>query len=268
MTQFRPSRFEILPLVVKNLVIINVLFLIAQNTIGKSEAFPMFDIFALHHVQSSKFQPWQIVTHMFLHANFWHLFGNMFGLWVFGARLESLWGPRRFLTFYFLCGIGAALIQLTSLWFVASPLLNDFAYLRDHLSFNSLYDFSVKYLPDLAETLRQQPTINDPAVLQSTFAGIQSKVDGAISGSTVGASGAVYGVIAAFVYLFPNDLLYLYAMIPIKAKFIGLVYLGLTVYGLVQDSRSDNTAHWAHLGGALVGFLLVLTWNKSRKRFY
>src|SRR5688500_7984248 len=108
MTEFRPGRFEILPLIIKNLLIINVLFFLAQNTIGGET---LLDLLALHHVKSPLFQPWQLITHMFLHANIGHLIGNMFALWMFGAILESLWGPKRFLTFYFICGIGAAILH-------------------------------------------------------------------------------------------------------------------------------------------------------------
>src|SRR5690349_15763030 len=109
MTEFRPGRFEVLPAVIKNLLIINVLFFLAQYTIGKGGYFDMEDFLALHHVKSPLFKPWQLVTHLFLHGGFWHLFWNMFGLWMVGSVLETVWGPKRFLTFYFICGIGAAL---------------------------------------------------------------------------------------------------------------------------------------------------------------
>src|SRR5688572_5424997 len=141
MTEFRPSRFEILPLIIKNLLIVNVLFFLAQNTIGKQGFFDMEDLLALHHVKSPLFQPWQLITHMFLHGPFMHLLGNMFALWMFGSILENLWGPKRFLTFYFICGIGAALIHLAFLWYDYSGLLNDFMALKAHPRPDAVYSF-------------------------------------------------------------------------------------------------------------------------------
>ncbi len=111
MTEFRPTRFEILPLIIKNLLIINVLFFLAQKTIGLQGFLNLENVLALHHVSSPLFKPWQLITHMFLHGSIMHLVGNMFALWMFGSVLENLWGPKRFLTFYFICGIGAALLQ-------------------------------------------------------------------------------------------------------------------------------------------------------------
>src|SRR4051794_11448702 len=117
MTQFRPSSFQVLPLVIKNLIIINVLVYLAQVTVGEGHYFNMENLFGLHHVKSPLFQPWQIITHLFLHGSFGHIFFNMLSLWMFGSVLENLWGPKKFLTFYFICGIGAALVHLTFLWF-------------------------------------------------------------------------------------------------------------------------------------------------------
>src|SRR4028118_299696 len=132
MTEFRPTSFQILPVVIKNLLIINVLVFLAQKTLGASGLISMGDLFGLHHVNSPLFQPWQIITHLFMHGDFMHLFGNMFALWMFGARLENLWGPKRFLTFYFLCGIGAALIQLASLWYQYHDVVNTYFTIRNH----------------------------------------------------------------------------------------------------------------------------------------
>ena len=113
MTEFRPSSFQILPMVVKNLLIINGLFFLAQNTLqGPTSSFSIENVLALHAWQSSLFKPWQLITHMFLHGDIWHIFGNMFALWMFGSVLENLWGSKRFLTFYIICGLGAALMHL------------------------------------------------------------------------------------------------------------------------------------------------------------
>src|SRR5215210_3712058 len=105
----------------------------------------MEDLFGLHHVNSPLFQPWQIITHLFMHGDFMHLFGNMFALWMFGARLENVWGPKRFLTFYFLCGIGAALIHLTFLWYDYQGLLNEFLMLKFNPSPDRIVAFYNSY---------------------------------------------------------------------------------------------------------------------------
>ena len=275
MTEFRPSRFEILPTVVKNLLIINVLFFLAQNTIGAAgSSFNMLDVLALHHVKSPLFQPWQLVTHRFLHGNFMHLFGNMFALWMFGSILENVWGPKRFLTFYFLCGIGAALLHLAFLWYDYNDLLNAFLTLKMQPSPEKIVSFYNTY------GLTEDPSANsllrlyladpgDSNNVQQVVNYISGATYNVISRPTLGASGAVFGVLAAFVYLFPNTYIYLYFFVPVKAKWMGLFYFGYEIVMALQNSAGDNVARWAHIGGGVVGFLLVITWNKrKRKTFY
>jgi membrane associated rhomboid family serine protease len=273
MTEFRPSRFEVLPVVIKNLLIVNVLFFLAQKTIGAGGMFDMVDLLALHHVKSPLFQPWQIVTHMFLHGDFWHLFGNMFALWMFGAILENVWGPKRFLTFYFLCGIGAALIHLTFLWYDYHGLLNEFLTLKLNPTPERILAFYKTYGLGHDPTGRGTSLLNNylaypdnTEYVQQVVNYISDKTYLAVSNATLGASGAVFGVLAAFVYLFPNTYIYLYFFVPVKAKWMGLVYFGIELFSAIQNSAGDNVARWAHIGGGLVGFLLVITWNKKNRR--
>lgn len=270
MTEFRPTRFEILPTVIKNLLIINVLFFLAQNTIGQSTFINMEDVLALHHIKSPLFRPWQIITHLFLHGNLGHLFANMFALWMFGSILENIWGPKRFLTFYFLCGVGAALIQLASLWWQYHELLNHFVNVRMNPSPDNVFAFYREHGISGNEARRMLDMyVRDPSNVQyvrSVLADISNSTYAVINTSTIGASGAVFGILAAFIYLFPNNLIYLYFLFPIKAKWIGLVYFGSEIYLALVRNPGDNIAHWAHLGGGLVGFLLVLTWNKRSQR--
>jgi membrane associated rhomboid family serine protease len=274
MTEFRPSRFEILPPIIKNLLIVNVLFFLAQYTLGSQGWFDMKDVLALHHVKSPLFKPWQLVTYLFLHADIGHLLGNMFGLWMFGSILENLWGPKRFLTFYFICGIGAGLIHLGFLWIDYLPLLNDFTLLKMHPSTEGLVSFYQKYglFEDLQATNLVNNYLKDQSnslALEQALSHISDITYRAVSFPTLGASGAVFGVLAAFVYLFPNTYIYLYFLVPIKAKWMGLAYFAMEIYYAIQNSAGDNVARWAHLGGGLVGFILVLTWNRTnRKRFY
>lgn len=227
MAEFRPMGFNILPVVVKNLLIINGLVFLAQITIERSGSTWMFDNLALHDIRSPLFKPHQLITYLFLHGGFMHIFGNMFALWMFGSTLENVWGPKRFLMFYMICGIFAGILHLGTLYFEFKQYWDMFAFLH----------------PGDQETL--------------------------IRSWTVGASGAVFGVLAAFGYLFPNSLIYIYAVVPIKAKWFVMIYAGAELYLAIQNSAGDTVAHWAHLGGALVGILMVLYWNRTnRRRFY
>ncbi|QEC68587.1 rhomboid family intramembrane serine protease [Panacibacter ginsenosidivorans] len=234
MTDFRPSRFQILPTIVKNLIIINVLVFAAEFVLPKSGV-NVDDLFALHTWQSDLFKPWQFVTYMFMHStdDFSHIFFNMLALWMFGSVLENVWGPKRFLTFYIVCGLGAALCHMIVLYFENQQIINDYN----------------------TWSLAQQ---------QYYAAALQDRLNTA----TIGASGAVFGCLAAFGYLFPNDNLYVMGLIPIKAKWLVIIYAGVELFSAVQNSAGDTVAHVAHLGGALAGFLMVYFWNKTNKKTF
>lgn len=233
MTEFRPGRFEILPTVIKNLIIINTLVFIAQVTFGSR--LPLDNLFALHTWQSDLFKPWQFVTYLFMHGGVTHLFFNMFALWMFGSTLENLWGPKRFITFYIACGLGAALCHMIVIYMQNQELIQLFNSLSSQQKEVYEYNFYQK--------------LNVP---------------------TVGASGAIYGCLTAFGYLFPNSFLYIFPLpFPIKVKWAVIGYIGLEVYSSIENNPGDGIAHIAHLGGALVGFLLVYFWNKTnRRKFY
>ncbi|MCX6209109.1 MAG: rhomboid family intramembrane serine protease [Bacteroidetes bacterium] len=252
MTQFRPSRFQTLPTVVKNLIIVNVLVLIAQHFVA-NKFFNFEDTFALHSWQSEFFKPWQLVTHMFMHSteSIGHIFSNMLALYFFGSVLENVWGAKRFFIFYIVCGLGAALCHLTALYFENQAMLSA---LQNAVDAESLQHFVNKYGSRIQ--VSGSYTANDISAIL-------------INGATLGASGAVFGCLAAFGYLFPNTDIYLYFFIPLKAKWFVLLYAGFEIAMTVRNSAGDNVAHIAHLGGALVGFILVYYWNRSnRKHFY
>ncbi len=281
MTQFRPSRFEILPTIVKNLLIINGLFFLAQNVFkGPGMSFSFDDTFALHAWQSSLFKPWQLVTHMFLHstADFGHIFGNMFALWMFGSVLENLWGSKRFLTFYMVCGLGAALMHLLFLSYELVPMMNDYNTLfqlhasQSGAEARALGDFIQKYNIRFIENAPVMSYLdsgqNIPELNLRIFSQVTAYYRENMNTATVGASGAVFGVLAAFVYLFPNTYLYLYFLVPVKVKWIGLFYFSYELFYAVRNSAGDNVARWAHIGGAIVGLLIVITWNKTNKKTF
>ncbi|MFM9020867.1 MAG: rhomboid family intramembrane serine protease [Sediminibacterium sp.] len=276
MTQFRPSRFEILPVIVKNLLIINGLFFMAQFAFSGPDApIDMEGIFALHAWQSSLFRPWQLITHMFLHGDFAHIFGNMFALWMFGSVLENVWGSKKFLTFYIVCGLGAALIHLLFLSYEFLPMMKAYESLYEQqargqwVSIEEMRKFMVTYLSsDLTHAKELQQLGDNPAISSQIFSQLTAKYQEVINTATIGASGAVFGVLAAFVYLFPNTYIYIYFLIPIKAKWLGILYFTYELFFAIQNSAGDNVARWAHVGGAIVGLLIVFTWNKRNKQSF
>ena len=168
-----------------------------------------------------------------MHGDFWHLFFNMFILWMFGSILENVWGSKKFLIFYVACGLGAAFLHSGILFYELTPAYQELY--RMPADQQALYKFN--------------PALN-------------------INVATVGASGAIYGCLAAFAYLFPNNLLYLYFFFPIKAKYFVIFLAAMEFWLGVSNNPGDNVAHWAHLGGAAVGFYLVWKWNRNRRRFY
>lgn len=237
-----------LPPVVKNIILINVLMLLADFTVRSVFGVELTMILGLYFPKSDHFMPLQIFTHMFMHGGIWHLFFNMYALFIFGQVLEQVWGPKRFFIFYMVCGLGAAfvhetviLLQYEKIMKVISPdqlqlVLNEgSAYFREGKVFT---DGTMKSL---------QLLLNTP---------------------TVGASGAVFGILLAFGMLFPNtQLLLIFPPIPIKAKYFVLIYGAIELYLAIKQPGS-NIAHAAHLGGMLFGYLLIRYWRKTTNTLY
>lgn len=275
MTEFRPSRFQQLPSIVKNLIIINVLvFLIAQlfESRGLSVNGASFDdLFALHYWQSSKFRWWQLFTHLFMHANITHIFFNMFALWMFGRILENLWGPKRFLIFYIVCGLGAAFCHLGVLTFEFTNYHSAFmTYQQNPNPTNFLYFLRHHGLgvdQQFMDEWGSDP--QSPNAIQKSITSLHAHYTDMIDDPTIGASGAVFGLLFAFGYLFPNTLLYLYFAIPVKAKWFVTGYALLELFSGIRDSAGDNIAHFAHLGGMLFAFIMLRFWKDNfRNNFY
>jgi len=241
------SPFANTPPVVKNLVIINVLMLLA-TWILQTRGINLERTLGLHYIGSPAFKPYQLVTHLFMHGGFTHLLFNMFALWMFGRVLENVWGPKRFFIYYFATGLGAAALHT----FVG--------YLEFQAVASKMTPESIDMVREQGiEIWRQGKNYTDP---------LMGQLNAILNVPTVGASGAVYGVLIGFGMLFPNTMLMLiFPPIPIKAKYAigGMilieVYLGFTNSG-------GNIAHFAHLGGALFGFLIIKYWNKNSKHFF
>lgn len=222
--------------IVLNLIILNVLAYISMQMISASG---VTEWGALHYFSSPLFKPHQVITHMFLHDpnGFAHILFNMFALWMFGSVLENYISSKRFLIFYLVSGLGAAILtQLT--------------------------------IPFSAEVFGKSA--------QGVQAALENGVDKAQiieayknQYSMIGASGAIMGVMAAYAYLFPNSEMYvMFIPIPVKAKYVIPVFILIDLFGGLNPSAGDNIGHFAHLGGALVGFLLVFYWNKTNKKTF
>ncbi len=202
--EFKPRQFQQLPMVVKNILMINVVLFVAKYLLeNKIDLDKYLD---LYPIGTDLFKPHQFITYMFMHADLSHIFLNMLGVYMFGSILENIWGSKRFLNFYLLCGLGAAVTQL------------------------AISNFNNEY-----------------TVL-------------------LGASGAVFGLLVAFAMMFPNTELQLYFFIPIKAKYL---VLGYSLYELYNGFFSnDNVAHFAHLGGLIVGIIIIQIWKQNKKFFF
>lgn len=281
MRHFRPGGFTLLPTVVKNLLIINGLFFLATIAVGNAFGIDLYRVFGLHFFGATDFAPYQLVTYMFMHGGFTHLFFNMFALWMFGNVLENVWGPRRFLIYYFVTGFGAAVIHYAVVYWQLLPTLREVdAFLADP-GHDALRNFLGSDLFRIASRQIQSSyrmfineynylINNDPegALVAAINFMHQYRVDLLNAPVVVGASGAVFGILLAFGMLFPNSLIYLFFAIPIKAKYFVMIYGALELYFGIANRPGDNVAHFAHLGGMVFGYFLIRYWNKRGKTFY
>ena len=277
MSDFRPSRFQVLPMVIKNLLIINGLMFLATIVVQNTYHIDLTDYLGLRFFTSDFFRPHQLVSHMFMHGNFLHIFSNMFSLWMFGSVLENVWGPKRFLLFYMVCGIGGALThQAVSGYeiYQAHQLANEFSASPDAANFYSIMQdfskyFDQSFLDNANATLAGLQNEPHNALYISQAKEILSAIPSALADvPVIGASGAVFGVLLAFGMLFPNTYLYLmFPPIPIKAKYFVILYGAFELYAGFTGTES-GVAHFAHLGGMLFGFILIKFWNRNNRRTF
>lgn len=202
--EFKPRQFQQIPMVVKNILIINVVLFAAKFLL--SNKIDLDRYLDLYPIGTPYFKPHQFISYMFMHADLPHIFLNMLGLYMFGSILENIWGAKRFLNYYILCGLGAAALQLGI------------------SSFNNEYTI------------------------------------------LLGASGSVFGLLVAFAMMFPNTELQLYFVIPVKAKFLVIGYALFELYN--GFFANDNVAHFAHLGGLVVGVIIMLIWKRNKTFFF
>lgn len=215
-----------MPAVTKNLLIINVLMFLGTY-VAKGYGIDLADYLGLHFFLADNFNVGQLVTYMFMHSGWTHLFFNMFAVWMFGRILEQVWGPKRFLTYYIVCGIGAGLIQELVQFVEYQTVLSGY---------------------DLVETF-------NGVIPMSTYLGMMT---------TVGASGAVYAILLGFGMLFPNQEMFIFPIpMPIRAKYFVMGYAAIELFSAMSNSPHDNVAHFAHLGGMIFGFLLITYWKRK-----
>jgi len=278
--QYRPTGFRVLPPVVKNLLILNGLFFLATYALGGAMNIELTNILGLRYFAASEFSPYQFITYMFMHGGISHIIFNMFALWMFGSVLENVWGPRRFITYYLVTGIGAALIHYLVLYIEINPVLQQMNAFLDSPSYGTLKTFidSHKFHispndPEIAANFQKfsqsftilQSNPVDSVALQNSINFVSEYKEYYLNlPNVIGASGAVFGLLLAFGMLFPNSLIYLYFLIPIKAKWFVIIFGVLELYFGFSDT-GGNVAHFAHLGGMIFGYFMIVYWRKQEK---
>lgn len=268
-----------LPPVVKNLLIINALICLAYYVVRSTFGLDINDIFGMYYWQSEEFGIWQFVTFQFMHGGFEHMFFNMFAVFMFGRVLESVWGAKRFLKYYLITGIGSGLIQQVALYFDINPIFEAIdAYLSSpstegmNVFLSQFPAFNYESAMALSDfTNRYNAIVNQDMVAANALAHdfleqySRMFVDAHI---TVGASGAVFGLLLAFGMLFPNQIIMLMIPpIPIKAKYFVIIYGAIELFAGIGSFGYDNVAHWAHLGGMLFGFFLIRRWKRNNDMY-
>lgn len=263
-----------IPLVVKNLIIINVIMLLVAWVAQTTFNVDLNRILGLYSPNSPSFRPYQFVTHMFMHGGLTHLFFNMFALYMFGRILEQVWGGKRFLIYYLATGLGAAAIHLLVNYLHLNSIQNDAIAMLNTPSPQSFAAFVTKHFPEYYDQVYANfldkwfVSPANPIFIEQASQYTQQLLQLQLEIPTVGASGAVYGVLLAFGMLFPNTILMLLIPpIPIKAKWMVIIYGGLELFlGLTQPG--SNIAHFAHLGGMIFGFILIRYWRSRKDMFY
>lgn len=216
------------PPITKNIIIINVMVFMA-TLVATNYGIDLSAYLGLHFFLAKDFNVAQLVTYMFMHGGFTHIFFNMFAVWMFGRILEQTWGPKKFLSFYIICGIGAGLVQEAVQYIYYVTVLSEYTGVN----------------------------IGASVVPMGAYLNMMT---------TVGASGAVYGILLAFGMTYPNDKMFIFPLpFPIKAKWFVIGYVVIELWSAISNNPSDNVAHFAHLGGMLFGLILILYWKHKNK---
>ncbi len=266
--------FRLTPAVKAILIINFALFLIEAFL-----RFPLGDIFGMRVIFSDDFAIYQPFTYMWMHGGFGHIFGNMLAVFFFGPMLETVWGSKRFVQFYLICGLGAGALFGIADFVEKYPLKQDaeryienpnpgdfYTFILDHdvRDIGAYREFEVMY--QLSEEYDENP--NSQTLARQTVNWVREIYNVNVDRNMVGASGAVFGILLAFAMLFPNTMIYIYFLFPVKAKYLVLFYGLYELYSEFQRTPGDNVAHLAHLGGMLVAFILLKAWGEDKTRLY
>ena len=231
--------------IVKHLLIINIIFFFASSVLGEI----MYDLFAMHYPNNPNFFIWQPITHMFMHGDLTHIMFNMFGLWMFGTPIEQMWGKQKFIFFYISAGLGAVLLQ-TIIYHIDVVSVNQIL---------SEYGLSKGEIDLFYESGRLNTSLIQSIGEDRLFSGIQS-----FKALMVGASGALYGILVAFAMLFPNvQLMLLFPPIPVRAKYLVPILILFDLFFGFTSYSVGPIAHFAHIGGAITGFIMMWYWKKN-----
>ena len=244
---YSPQRFSILPPVVKNLLIINALFFLATLAFDNFLHIDISDYLGLHYFQSELFYPHQLLTYMFMHGGTGHILFNMFALWMFGNTIENYWGGKKFLVYYLITGIGAGLTQ-------------------EAICAIRIQEVITQMSPEAIALVKEQGL----SILQehkNYTDSLMRNYNLLLNSVTVGASGSVYGLLLAFGMIFPNALIYVYFLFPIKAKWFVIIFGAIELFYGIRGT-DDGIAHFAHLGGMIFGLILILLWRKRNRNYY
>jgi membrane associated rhomboid family serine protease len=261
--------FRITP-IVRNLLIINIGLLLLQYVTNLNFS----GLLGLRYIFAESFQPYQFFTYMFVHANFWHLFSNMFALFIFGPMLERYWGSKKFLLFYIVTGVGAGVlfagvnyfeirgVQQDVQTYIDSPNPQDYnQFIYDHFQYR--YGAESDFIDEFDNNPENSNFIQESVTRIKYYYSLMANIP------MVGASGAVFGILMAFGLYFPNlELFLLFPPIPIKAKYLVTFYGLYELYAGVERMPGDNVAHWAHLGGMLIAFLVIKFWFRDKTNVY
>lgn len=280
--RYSPTGFSLLPPVIKNLLIINGIFFLAQMTLSSVYAIQIEDYLGLRYFLSDQFQIFQVITYMFLHStqNISHLLFNMLALWMFGYLLENIWGSKRFLIYYLITGIGAGLVHYAVFYFEINPVIQGINRFLDHPDLAALNSFieghqfqigkySGAIWTEFVEFQKNYRLLNfdeNNRFAMQDAVSFMADYKQYLLGlpNVIGASGAVFGILLAFGMMFPNMYIYIYFLFPIKAKYFVILYGVIELVSGFLDS-GGNVAHFAHLGGMVFGFLLIVLWRKNKR---
>lgn len=280
MSQLRFSDQQLIPTITKNILILNGLLFLATLVLP----YDLHALLGLRWIGSDQFQVYQVITSMFMHGSFSHIFFNMFAIWMFGSAIERAWGAKRYLIYYLITGIGASVLHYTVVYFAdIRPFLEPInVYLANPSAQSmdlvvSFFESEMPYMsPNLSTYIAQYEGLFNQVL---SGAASQDQIDLAFdallevkrytldSPNVLGASGALFGVLLAFGMMFPNTpLMMIFLPIPIKAKYFIAGYAVIELYLGLKNDLGDNIAHFAHLGGMLFGYLLIRYWKKNQFR--